>query len=517
MRYKNEVLINTNDIMKRTKQLIVIFQLLILGFCPLWISAQSKTPTNVIVILADDIGLGDIGYYHQQRTGKKPVVATPNIDKLINEGIRFSDAHSPASLCAPTRFSMLTGNFSYRNTKGPWGVWQPFYDNGINPNYTTIARIAKQGGYNTAFFGKWGLGGLWNGKPTALNEFEQTNGTCEKLGFDYSFVLPQGIQNEPYSYYENDKWVKLKDNSELVRIPFEQTDYEEDERENGKEGVGDSNWDATKAGPMLVNKATDYINKQAKTGKPFFLYYCSQAVHVPHSPSKNLNGTDIAGTTPGKHGDMIKELDAQIALIVATLKKNNLYDNTLLVFTSDNGGLNKDKTLSMAGHDSSNGLTGQKGSIYEGGHRVPFIAVWPEKIKAGTESNVPILGQDMVATLASMINTPLDKSKVYDSANLLPILLKQSKKPVHQYILHQSQAQGGPYYALREGDWKLVFWIKKREDFDNMKAIGLYNLKQNPIETDENNLINNEDQKERIETMTLKYKEMRLSNLSTIY
>jgi len=148
---------------------------------------------NVVVIMADDIGIGDIGYYHRQRTGKKELVPTPNIDKLITEGMRFSDAHSPSSLCAPTRFSMMTGNYSYRN-KSPWGVWSPNSDALIEPKFTTVARIAKSGGYHTAFFGKWGLGGIWKGRNVDYSKEEKG---AKYYGFDYSLVLPQGIQNKP--------------------------------------------------------------------------------------------------------------------------------------------------------------------------------------------------------------------------------------------------------------------------------------------------------------------------------
>lgn len=471
---------------------------------------------NIIVVMADDIGLGDIGFYHQQRTGQKPLIPTPNIDQLIQSGMRFSDAHSPASLCAPTRFSMLTGNFSYRNTR-PWGVWSPWVDAGIEPNYTSIARIAKKGGYTTAFFGKWGLGGLWTSQHKDYAKFAQIESGAEKYGFDYSLVLPQGIQNKPYAFYENGKWMKLRGNSQLVHIPFEQTRYEENNRNRNRDGVGDSNWDPSLAGRILANKAVKYIKRQAKSGTPFYLYYCSQAVHVPHTPTKKLNRTKIAGTTLGRHGDMIKELDAQLGLMIKALKKKGLYENTLFVFTSDNGGLNRDKKLRDAGHDSSNGLTGQKGSIYEGGHRVPFIAVWPGKIEAGTESSVTIVAQDMVATLAAIAEVEINSDKILDSANLLPVFTQKSTAPLHKYLLHQSQARGGPYYALREGDWKLIFKAPGREQFDKLKRIGFYNLKGNIKESQDNNLLDKVEFKDQIEDMHRRFLSIRQGGGTTLF
>ena len=474
-------------------------------------SAQDQP--NIILIMADDIGLGDIGFYHKQRTGEKPLVPTPNIDKLIRKGMRFSDAHSPASLCAPTRFSMLTGNFSYRNYR-PWGVWSPNRNAGIDPKFTTIARIAKKGGYSTAFFGKWGLGGLFEDTP---EDYSTTLGAPQQFGFDYSLVLPQGIQNKPYAFYENGKWMKLKDDSKLVQIPFEQTRYGADDRNRNREGIGDSNWDPALAGPILANKAVTYINSQATSSLPFFLYYCSQAVHVPHTPTDILNKTKIAGSTLGNHGDMIVELDAQVGLIIKALKRTGQYQNSLIVFTSDNGGLNREKALRDAGHNSSNGLTGNKGSIYEGGHRVPFVAVWPGKIKAGSESNVTIVGQDMVATLATIAEVPLDHSKVFDSADLTELFTQNTDTPLHKYLIHQSQAKGGPFYALREGEWKLIFKAQARERFDTLSPIGLFNLKNKPFENKADNLIKQSEYQARIANMTHTFLELRTKGTATIF
>lgn len=490
---------------------------LVLGILLFSFSNAQKKP-NIIVLMSDDIGVGDIGYYHHERTGQTPVVATPNIDKLIQSGIHFTDAHSPASLCAPTRFSMMTGNFIYRNKGYEWGVWKPEIDAGIAPKFTTIAKIAKEGGYSTAFMGKWGLGGLWKEIYKDNSKYEQTdckNGG-EEFGFDYSLILPQGIQNAPFAFYENGKWLKLNPNSKFQEIPFKQTKYDDD-NDKGKEGIGDSYWNPQNAGPILANKAVEYISEQSKSDKPFFLYYCSQAVHVPHTPATKMNGTKIAGTTPGKHGDMIKELDAQIGLMVKALKKTGQYENTLFVFTSDNGGLNHDKTMTQAGHDSSNGFTGKKGSIYEGGHRVPFIAVWPGKIKPGTESNVTVVGMDMVATLAAVANVSITDKKIYDSANLLPVFTGQSDKQVHQYLLHQSQSAGGPYYALREGDWKLVMKSKKREDFDHLEVMALYNLAKNVSEENGENFAKKPEYAQKVEAMKAKFIELRRADTPTIY
>ncbi len=479
------------------------------------LNAQNTKP-NIVVIMADDIGLGDIGYYNRIRTGKEPLAPTPNIDKLAVEGMRFTDAHSPASLCAPTRYSMITGNYSYRN-KHPFGVWTPNADALIDSNnFTSSARIAKKGGYTTAFFGKWGLGGSW--LPKQKINYKEENAGALSYGFDYALELPEGIQNKPYAFYENRKWMKLKPDSKMIDLDANQTGYATSKKLNNRGGIGDSNWDPTQAGPILASKAVDYINKQgaSKSNTPFFLYYCSQAVHVPHTAPAEFNGKKVAGTTPGKHGDMIYELDIQVGLIVKALKDQGLYKNTLFIFTSDNGGLAIDKAMTKAGHVTSNGLRESKGSIYEGGHRIPFFAVWPGEIKPNTESNEPIVGHDVVATIAALANQELDKSQVLDSANLLPIFLEEAKdsKPLHKYLIHQSKR--GPSYAIREGKWKLIIQGKKPKKMNNLKPIALFNLDTNLFENEAKNLIDNAKYKERIKTMYDKYLELRKTKVTTV-
>ncbi|MCP4142731.1 MAG: sulfatase-like hydrolase/transferase [Chloroflexi bacterium] len=313
---------------------------------------------NIVVIFADDIGPGDIGFYHTQRTGMPPVIPTPNIDQMISDGIRFSDAHAPSSLCAPSRFSMLTGNYSFRNEK-PFGTWRPWKNPGIEPKHTTSARIAKQAGYATSFFGKWGCGGQLREKETDSfidredqknTDYTQLHKSANYFGFEYALELPAGIQNYPFIFYENSEWMPLKANSILAWI-----DPEQHRMPKRKSGIGDSNWDPTLVGPMLASKAVEYIEKNSN--QPFFMYYCSQAVHGPHTPPEDLDGISIAGSTSSAHGDMVHELDTQVGMIIKALKKANVYENTLLIFTSDNGGLPPAVTaLAELDHDSSNGL-----------------------------------------------------------------------------------------------------------------------------------------------------------------
>jgi arylsulfatase A-like enzyme len=325
--------------------LAVVLFIVVNGF------AQNKP--NIIVVLADDIGVGDISKYRSLHTNDIKI-ETPNIDKLATAGVMFTNVHAPAALCATSRYAIMTGNHNYRSPL-PWGVWGGYAKSVFTPKTLTLGRLMQQANYTTAFIGKWHLGTSFNtfGDHSKIYKSEKKgidlNIDIRKIvddgpsqnGFDYNFTLPSGIQNVPYAAYENDEWFPLKSNSEISIINFEYMDnlgYTFDKNE----GYGDSNWNPSEIGPLIINKAVSYIEKQAKSEKPFFMYYCSQAVHTPHAPPAELNGIKIAGTTPSKHMDMIKELDVQVGMIVDELKKQGIYENTVIVFTSDNGGLHTD-------------------------------------------------------------------------------------------------------------------------------------------------------------------------------
>ncbi|MDF7823916.1 arylsulfatase [Pontiellaceae bacterium B12227] len=451
---------------------------------------------NIVVVLADDLGPGDIGFYHRERTGEKELIPTPNIDRLISEGMRFDDAHSAAPLCAPSRFGMLTGSYSYRNYK-PYGVWGVWEKTGVYPQFTTSARIAKSAGYATAFFGKSGMGGdfkvidsetkfAWKDRYKKYDLARRTNGP-NQWGFDYSFELPAGIQNMPFAFYENGEWIPLKPDSDWKLIGPKQNAYDVSRKHNDLTQIGDSNWDPTLAGPMLADKARAYIKRQTRTSleQPFFMYYCTQAVHIPHTPPAELAGVKIAGTTPGPHGDMVKELDAQVGVLIQALEIAGVYDNTLFIFTSDNGGLAADPEAEELGHDPTNGWNGLKGAVREGGHRIPFIAVWPGIIEPDTRSKETISGLDVVATIAAVTGQEISRDQVMDSVNLMPLLTQEKGARGHTVLVHYSQTGKA---ALRQGDWKLHVYGK---NLKNLQPKQLFNLKDNPTEDEAKNLLNN--------------------------
>lgn len=482
--------------------------------------AEPEFP-NVIFILADDIGQGDIGFYHRQRTGNEPIIPTPNLDALIESGISFSDAHTNSALCSPTRYTVMTGNYTFRCYR-QWGVWGACNKSGIGENQRTVAEVMKDAGYKTAFFGKWHLGGDWHIKGTnkiyrggstgdKTTDFtENVGGSPNDLGFDYSFMLPSGIQNNPFAYYENAKWWKLGEDSEFIINPALHGGFYE--RKHPR--FADSNWETSAAGSQLTQKALEFIYRQTtkNPAQPFFIYYCSQAVHVPHEPPAEFYGKKVKGTTLSAHGDMIKELDLQVGAIVRALKENGEYENTLIIFSADNGGLDVKDTEST-GHDSSNGYCGSKTWIYEGGHRVPFIANWPAKISAGIESTEPIMVHDLAATLYAITNQNMPNDQAKDSYNILPILLQEKNAKGRNIIFSQGSGSRGTL-AIRQGDWKLII----QGDRDNPKIRvprELYNLAENIYENEEENQINDPAQKERVEELMELYSKIRDSKTRT--
>ena len=473
---------------------------------------------NIVVVMADDIGPGDIGFYHAARTGSPPVIPTPHLDAMIRDGMRFDQAYSPSALCAPTRFSMLTGNYSYRQGTGrPYGVWAPWQDPGIDPTNTTSARLARQAGYATAFFGKWGCGGQMfdrRGEAITTNDvddadFSTIGMAANHHGFDYAFELPRGIQIGPFAFYENEHWKPLGNDSELVRLDPAQ--HRVEQALLRRHEIGDSNWDPAAAGPILVERATNYISThlEERPDQPLFLYFCSQGVHIPHVPPEELNGTPISGTTPSARGDMVVEVDTQVGELIDALRAGGGYDDTLFIFTSDNGGLPAvDDALVERGHDSANGLRASKGSIHEGGCRVPFIATWPGVIEPGTHSAEPIVGHDVVATIAAIGETG-PTPQVKDSLDLVPLLSGHADATGHEIVMQQSSPKRGGF-AIRRGDWKLVL------EGDDLEPTGLFDLASNPFEVEEQNLLSSPDRADLVDELRALYVELRETGRPTV-
>ena len=302
----------------------------------------------------------------------------------------------------------------------------------------------------------------------------------------------------PYAVYENDRWKPLQANSELSLIT-QASMKPLGVKLDKEEGLGDSNWDPHLMGPLLAHQACDYIRTRGRDSDPFFLYYCSLAVHKPHTPSDSLNGQQIAGSTPVAHLDLVKELDIQVGMMIDALKEQGMYENTLFIFTSDNGGLGMPSTIET-GHQPSDIYRGSKNQIYEGGHRVPFILTWPNKIPSG-RSDAPILGLDIMATLADLVGVVIDTEHPIDSKNLFPLLESPDQLGLGQSPL-LVQGGTGREVAITQDNWKLIIQIDKKDKTDQTRSpTALFNLSTNPTERESGNLIDDPSQAQRIQEL----------------
>jgi arylsulfatase A-like enzyme len=448
------------DLMKR------FFALSLLAILFAAVSATAADKPNIIFILADDIGYGDLGCY-----GAK-LVKTPNLDRLAREGCRFTDAHTTASTCTPSRRSLLTGRYSWRQQPGS-AIAPGDAPLSIKPGTTTLPASLKQAGYTSGVVGKWhlGLGGEggpdWNGeiKPGPL-----------EIGFDYAFIMPATGDRTPCVYVENHRIVGL-DPKDPIRVSYaEKIGNDPTGRENpdqltlkpthghdmtivnGVSRIGwmsggkSARWKDEDMADTYLKKSIGFIEKN-KAG-PFFLYLATHDIHVPRVPHPRFKGTSQAGT----RGDAIQELDAGVGEIMSTVVRLKLTENTLFIFSSDNGGVNDDgyEDFGPEEHKMNGVLRGKKGTLFEGGHRVPFIARWPGKIKPGTQCAELISLMDMSASFAALTGMTLPKDAAPDSFNVLPAILGQPHlKPGRDSLVSHNGGINGPF-AIRQGTWKLV-------------------------------------------------------------
>ncbi|MEN8193379.1 MAG: sulfatase-like hydrolase/transferase [Bacteroidota bacterium] len=425
--------------------IIVILSLSSLYSC----KDKNDNKPNIIYILADDLGYGDVSCLNPNSK-----IPTPNIDKLASEGITFTDAHSGSAVCTPTRYGILTGRYAWRSRlqAGVLWIWNPPL---IEENRLTVPAYLKDRGYHTACIGKWHLGWNWQdkkGKPVEnagaelgwkIDFNRQIENGPTKKGFDYYFGTD--VPNfPPYCFIENDR---------TIGIP----NIEKPDSIYGRPGVMLEGWDLRQILPELEKKAVQYIHNRAKDDNPFFLYFPLTAPHTPIAPAKEFQGKSNAGA----YGDFVNQVDAVVGRIMEALEQEGIADNTLLIFTSDNGSPGRDGT-DMAGpinsvnkydHYPSYIYRGIKADIWEGGHHVPFIARWPKKIKAGSKSNEVICLTDFFSTTAAIFNDKLPDNAAEDSYNILPALTGENyDKPIREATVHHSSTG---MFSIRQGKWKL--------------------------------------------------------------
>jgi arylsulfatase A-like enzyme len=482
--------------------------------------SNRKTLPNVVLFLADDLGLGDVSYHVREHQNKKPLVETPAIDGLAQQGMWFTDGHSATALCAPTRYAVMSGNNNYRSYK-PAGVWSTFAPTAFKPGEVTLGTVLRDAGYSTGFFGKWHMGGdfyipgtdkiyrgVKNGNIVDKVDVSQWAGSGPKYcGFDYDFTTPCGIQGPMYLFYENEKWFPLSIDSEIIFLNEGNAINSKDISDKGP-GPGDSHWDARDVGKLLSSKAVDFINAKAGEDQPFFMYYCSPMVHLPHVPTDSFDGVKVKGQTPTAHLDVVIDLDMQVKRIVDALKANGMYENTLFVFSSDNGGL-YDKEAQRQGYDPGGGWRGSKNHPFEGGHRVPTFAVWPGRIQPGVSDEL-VSNVDFLATFAALTGVEIPAGQAQDSLNLLPLLTGERQFHSREFLLNQAGSQNELMY--RRMPWKFVIQSDfKRTRFD---PIGLYNLEKDPRE--KVNQIDNPELAEIAQQMFKEYMDMVQSGVPTV-
>lgn len=400
----------------------------------------ADAPPSIVYILADDLGYGDVGCYNPASR-----IPTPHIDALAASGVRFTDMHSGSAVCTPTRYGILTGRYSWRSTlqKGvTLGPSPPI----IPADRPTVASYLRERGYYTACIGKWHLGLKWAFKGGVIDYSVPVEGGPVALGFDYFFGIPASLDMPPYVYVENDRTVEAA------------TAKAEDRTKPlyWRGGPMAPSFKHENVLPDLAAKAVELIERHAARPdkRPLFLYLPLAAPHTPVLPAAASRGRSGAGD----YGDFMCDVDDAVGRVVAALEKAGLRANTLVMFTSDNGfspsgGLGGGiEALRAMGHDPCPGLRGYKADIFEGGHRVPFVASWPGRIPAGgVRTEVAWLG-DLFATAAALTGGAVPDGAAVDSESLLPAL--EGKPFARRPVVHHS-ADG--YFALREGDWKLIF------------------------------------------------------------
>jgi arylsulfatase A-like enzyme len=403
--------------------------------------AAGPAKPNVVYILADDLGYGDPGCYNPASK-----IPTPNLDRLAMEGVRFTDAHSPSAVCTPTRYALLTGRYCWR-TRLQRNVIGPFPPPLIAEPLRTVPALLREQGYATACVGKWHLGWGWP-KPGADGRRDFTRPIPDgptARGFDTYFGTD--VPNyPPYCFIENDR---------TVGVPSEPAPV-------GRDGFNIPGpmvpgWKLVDVLPGLEKRAVEFIGTAAKGGKPFFLYLPLTSPHYPVVPSPEFKGKSGAGD----YGDFVAQTDAVVGRVLDALAAAGVADRTLVVFTSDNGPEVSGEVnpgvydrLRRFGHASMGGLRGAKRDTREGGHRVPFLARWPGKIKPGSTCDETICHVDLMATLAAVLGVTLPADAGVDSVNVLPALLGEKRPaPLREAIVHHS---GQGKFAIRRGDWVLI-------------------------------------------------------------
>lgn len=462
----------------------IIYTILAAGFLLAALDGFAQAPAvgaqkpNIILILADDLGYGDIQAYNSQSQN-----ITPNLNRLAAEGLVFTDAHSGSSVCTPTRYGLLTGRYAFRSPlkKGVLGGYSPPL---IQANYPTLATMLGQSGYETAVIGKWHLGLRWqnstNSDPEAWNVWPSPEGIDiskslsqgpNQLGFDYSLIIPSSLDIPPYVYYENGEAL----DKDMVEV----------EGKNEPRGVfwrtGQASRSFNLPGTLdfLAQKTLSYIKGSASGDKPFFLYLPLTSPHTPWLPDTAF----VQSSKNGIYGAFVNHTDAVLGRILDLLDELKIADNTLVIFTSDNGADWKPSDLEKYPAHRANGpLRGQKSDIFEGGHRIPFIVRWPQLSTPSTTHQLLVL-TDVYASLASVVGGSIPEGVAADSYDFSSLILNQPRgsDALRHVAIHHSV---NGVFAIRKGQWKYIDtlgsggWTITPEETDKRIKGQLYDLSE---------------------------------------
>tara|TARA_R110000850_G_scaffold242592_2_gene367349 strand:+ start:4021 stop:5556 length:1536 start_codon:yes stop_codon:yes gene_type:complete len=417
-------------------------------------STQAETSQpNILILYGDDLGFGDLTSYNADSK-----IPTPNLDRLANEGMRFTDGHSSSGICTPSRYALLTGRHHWRKFHG---IVNAFGSSAFDAERLTLPEMLKEKGYNTAAIGKWHLGWDWDAirKPNAKQIGDGKKKTWGPEAFDWSLSIPDGPLNHgfdhyfgdtvinfpPYCWIEDDKVVETPDvlmDTELFK-PIKEGNWE------FRPGPMISGWDPYTNIPTTTERGVKYIKEQAKSDQPFFLYFAFPAPHAPIIPNDTFDGKSQAGP----YGDLVVETDDACGKLLKALEESGQADNTLVIFSADNGpekyAYARDENFD---HWSAFPLRGLKRDIYEGGHHVPFIVRWPGVTEAGKVSDALVSQIDIMATIADITGYELPNDQAEDSHSLLSHLKGKSDAVRTTHIHNTFENQ----FAIRHGEWVLI-------------------------------------------------------------
>ena len=466
------------------KNLLFLVILTILSLLP---ALASKIP-NIVLILADDMGPGEPSH-------AGGIIPTPTLDRMAKEGMRFTDAHTTSSVCTPTRYGILTGRYNWRSRLKRGVLFNATDKALMDPKRLNLPNFMKKAGYHTGCVGKWHLGADFERAPKNAKPEKSKRGASWQVdyskpfkngpvdvGFDEAFFILSSLDMAPYLYLRNNKAISLP----TVNKGFPHNEYNKYQRI----GAAAVDFKASECLADWAAESRDYVKRRAKDKKkkPFFLYLPLTSPHTPITP-----GAKFKGKYPqySWYADFMAETDWVVGQVLEQLKESGLDDETMVIFTSDNGFAPYVKIPKMidAGYRPSGSFRGAKATIYEGGHRVPFLVRWPGKVKAGSVNSTTICTTDFFATFADLLGRKDDvpDNAAEDSFSFFPCL-NGAQEPIRPFTIHHSISG---VFAIRKGDWKLILnkgagggWAGSWETTKTTaKLVQLYDMKEDPGET----------------------------------